>query len=297
MEARSSTRRLGVSARTAAASSSVMMMVCCTVVAASAFPICAEQTIYLASQGFHPGFADNLLWLFSSHHGVPLAWCVAPALMMAWLAKAGAFRSSAAWAVRHPGFRSLWAEDIADVVVGSSVFSLAEIASGCAAAALCSNGPADFGPHGIFAAVVGSTFPGKPPSLFAIVGSCWAVSFLALLAFGSLFQLGRSVLPSAIVPFVVLTLIGLPNVHGPQSGVIDMARAMGVPVDTAGIANPLSIPFEMASVFYPSWLPGAGHGLWILALVAGAAVFCGIATAARRELLSSTWKSSMFPRA
>lgn len=112
---------------------------------------------------------------------------------------------------------------------------------------------------------------------------CWALSFSALLASGLLFCLGKRLVRKAVVPFAVLTAIGLPIVHGPQSGFIEVARAMGLPVDASSVTNPLAIPFETATVFYPSWLPGESHGILLLVAIAAATAAAGAAFLPSKE--------------
>lgn len=254
----------------------IVMAGCVVVVAAAAFAICAQQTAYLSANGFAPGYLDSLIWLFSSHKDiVPLLWCVAPAAFMVWLTVAGSNRRGAGWAIRHGNARELWAEDVVDAVIGALVFAAVTMVSACAAAAVFSGGAAaDFGPHGVFAAVTGQVPPG-PLDGTAVTFASAVLSFLVLAVFGIAFQLGRLLLNGPAVPFAVLVLLGLPAIHGPQAFLLEAAKLLNLGVDPNGVTNPLSLPFVVTSVFYDSWLPGANHGFWlqialfIVLLVAG----------------------------
>lgn len=266
---------------------SAVLVGCLVAVVGAAFGIGAEQTAYLAAYGFDPGFVDSVLWLFSSHRGVPLAWCAAPAALMLWLVAAGAPRRSAAWAVRHRSARALWAEDVADVVAGAAAFAAATTAAACAAALAFSGGaPADFGAHSIFAALTGATLD-APPSEPAVVAACAALAFLVLCVYGVAFQLGRLVLKGPAVPFIALVLLGLPAVHGPQAFLVEAAQLLGAGIDLNGLTNPLALPFSISSTFYASWVPGAGHGFWLQAVLLAALVGVGGLVASRRDHLHS----------
>lgn len=258
---------------------------CAAVVVASAFATGAWQTAYLASQGFAPGCIDSLLWLFSSHRGIPLLWCIVPAALMVWLVAAGAPRRRAAWAVRHRSAAALWAEDVVDAVVGAAVFAAITVASACAAAAVFSGGAvADFGPHGLFAAVTGAV-PPTPLDGAEVVGACAALSLLVLAVFGTAFQAGFLALGKPLLPFAVLFLLGLPTVHGQQAILLEGARLAGLSVDPAGVTNPLAFPFAVSSVFYESWLPGAGHGFWLQAVLFAVLCVAGAWASMRKDRL------------
>ncbi|WP_080801313.1 hypothetical protein [Arabiibacter massiliensis] len=281
-------RSRGLYARTAAQSlraAPIVMAGCIAAVAAAAFAACAQQTAYLSAYDLTPGYLDSLIWLFSSHKGIPLLWCVAPAALMVWLVAAGRHRRGAGWAVRHGSVRELWVEDVADAVVGAAVFGAATMASACAAAWAFSGGAAaDFGPHGVFAAVTEQVPPG-PLDVGTVTAASAALSFLVLAVFGTAFQLGRLLLNGPAVPFATLVLLGLPTIHGPQAFLLEAARLLGVPVDPNGVTNPLSLPFEVSSVFYGSWLPGAGHGFWLQALLFAVLLALGLLAAPRKDRL------------
>lgn len=264
-----------------------VMAGCVTVVVAAAFAICAEQTAYLSAHGLVPGYLDSFIWLFSSSRGIPLLWCVAPAAFMVWLTVAGANRRRACWAVRHDNARELWLEDVVDVVIGAFVFSIVTIAAACAAAWVFSGGEAaDFGPHGVFAAVTEQT-PPEPLSVGGVTITSAALSFLVLCVYGSAFQLGRLLLNGPAVPFAFLVLLGLPVIHGPQAFLLEASRLLNLGVDPSGVTNPLSLPFEVTSVFYDTWLPGANHGLWLqVALLAILLVAGLMAAPCKNRLLS-----------
>lgn len=288
--------RRGVSARFASyartmvhslRSAPAAMAGCIAAAAVAAFANCAWQSAYLSSNGLMPGYLDSLIWLFSSHKGIPLLWCVAPAALMVWLTIAGADRCGAAWAVRHGGSCELWIEDVVDAVAGAAMFAVATVASACAAAAAFSGGAAaDFGPHGVFAAVVGQVPPG-PLDATAVTAASFLLSFLVLSVFGIAFQLGRLLLTVPAVPFAVLVLLGLPTIHGPQSFLLDAARLLNVGVDPSGVTNPLSLPFEVSSVFYGSWLPGASHGFWLQLALFAILLAIGFFAAPRKDRLRS----------
>lgn len=284
------TVHVGIYARTAVQSlkaAPIMMAGCLVVVAIAAFAVCAVQNSYLSTEGFAPGYLDSLIWLFSSSRGIPLLWCIAPAALMVWLAVAGSSRCGAGWAVRHGNARELWVEDVVDAVIGALVFSAATTISACAAATSFTGGvAADFGPHGIFVAVTGVTLQ-APLDISIVTAACAALSFLVLVVFGVAFQLGRLLLNGPIVPFAALVLLGTPTIHGPQSFLIEFAQLLNLPVDPKGITNPLSLPFNVSSVFYDSWLPGAGHGFWLQAVIFVILVAAGLLTAPRKDRLRS----------
>ncbi|WP_165171364.1 hypothetical protein [Adlercreutzia sp. ZJ242] len=282
--------KLGSCVKTAAPAfraAPVVMACCIFVVVSAAFVSCAEQTTYLLANGLRPGYLDSLVWLFSSHRGIPLLWCVAPAALMVWLTVASSNRQGVSWAVRHGSARELWVEDVADAVVGALVFAVATVLSACAAAAVFSgDSAADFGPHGVFAAVTGQV-PVEPLDTAAVIAEATALSILVLAVFGTAFQFGRLLLGGPAVPFAVLVLLGLPAVHGPQAFFIEVARLLSLDVDPNGVTNPLSLPFYVSSVFYGSWLPGAGHGLWLQAALFAALFVMGVLVASRKDLLRS----------
>lgn len=285
---RSPSVKAGMYAKTAAQSlraAPIVMAGCVTVVAAAAFAICAQQTAYLSAYELTPGYLDSLIWLFSSHKGIPLLWCIAPAALMVWLTVASANRRMAGWAVRHDSARELWVEDVADVVIGALVFAAATMASACAAAAVFSGGAAaDFGPHSIFAAVTGQVPPWPLDEASVTVASA-ILSFLVLAVFGTAFQLGRLLLNGPTVPFAALVLLGLPTIHGPQAFLLEAARLLNLSVDPNGVTNPLSLPFEVTSVFYGSWLPGANHGFWLQIALFAVLLVVGLLGAPRKDHL------------
>lgn len=265
------------------ASSTKLLFICLIIVVAAAFPIGALQQLFLNSYSLKPGFEDHLFWFFASHWGIPFAWCIAPTMMMLWLFKSGAFRRSDTWASRHPSCDLLWGEDVVDVIFGALVFSLATLCGACAAAAFFANGTTDFSANGVFALVVGAPLEGTPPSTVSVIVACWLLSFCVLLLFGTLFQLGRRLLRNPYLPFVLLIAIGLPQIHGPQAGIYEIAQVFGLPLDTTMIYNPLSIPFEFASVFYPSWIPGSDHGFWVPLLIAALFIALGVLVARKQS--------------
>ncbi len=258
---------------------------CVAAVAAGAFAVCAEQTAYLSAYDLAPGYVDSFIWLFSSHRGVPLLWCIAPGALMVWLAVAGSSRRGAAWVVRHGNARQLWVEDAVDAVVGAAVIGAATVISACAAAAVFSGGAAaDFGPHGVFAAVTGQV-PQVPLEVGVVIAACAVLSFLVLSVFGAAFQLGKLALNGPAVPFAVLVLLGLPTIHGSQSFLLEAARLLNLGVDPNGVTNPLSLPFNVSSVFYGSWLPGSSHGFWLQAVLFAALFVVGLLVSARKDHL------------
>lgn len=216
-----------------------------------------------------------------------MLWCVSPAALMVWLVAVRSGRRRTVWIVRHSSSCNLWMEDTVDVLVGSIVFAAATVISACAAAAVFSNGTlADFGTHGIFAAVT-SQVPQEPLNAVAVTAVSGVLAFLVLSVFGIAFQLGQKVLNSPIAPFIALVALGLPIVHGPQAFLVEVARLFGYPVDLNGIANPLSLPFEVSSVFYDSWLPGANHGLWLQPILFLILFAIGLSITSRKDHLCS----------
>ena len=264
-----------------------VMVGCVFVIAVAAFAICAEQTAYLLKSGFTPGYMDSLMWLFSSHRGVPLLWCIAPASFMVWLTVARGGRRGANWAVRHDRARDLWVEDIFDVVIGAVIFSVATMISACAAAAVFSGGAtADFGPHGICAAITNQV-PSVPPDDVIVTVSCAVLAFLVLVVFGTAFQFGSFLLSGPVIPFVALTILGLPSIHGPQAFLVDAARLLNASVDPSEVTNPLSLPFSESSVFYDSWLSGSDHGFWLQVVFFAILFIAGLVLAPRKEYVLS----------
>ncbi|MEG2934599.1 MAG: hypothetical protein RR842_13570, partial [Gordonibacter sp.] len=287
---RGTSKRAGWYARTVVRSlgaAPAVMAGCVVAVAVAAFAVCAQQTAYLSVSGFSPGYLDSLIWLFSSDRGIPLLWCIAPAALMLWLTVAGAGRHGAGWAVCHSNARELWIEDVVDAVVGALAFAAACVASACAAAAAFSGAAmADFGPHGIFAAVTGQALQ-IPLDIVEVVFAVAVLSFLVLAVFGIAFQLGRLLLNGPAVPFAALILLGLPAIHGPQAFLLEAARLLSFPVDPRGVTNPLSLPFEVTSLFYDSWLPGAGHGLWLQFVLFAVLFAAGLLAAPCKDCLRS----------
>lgn len=263
----------------------LVMALCIVVVAVASFAVCAEQTAYLLASGFKPGYLDSYVWLFSSHRSVPLLWCIAPAALMVWLVGASSNRRGAAWVVRHGNARELWIEDVVDVAIGAIVFAAVAVISACAAAwAFSGDVAADFGPHGVFAAVTERVPPG-PLNEAAVIAASAVLSLLVLSVFGVAFQLGRLLLNGTAVPFVALVLLGLPMVHGPQAFLLETARLLNLPVDPNGVTNPLSLPFEVSSVFYGSWLPGADHGFWLQIVLCATLFAVGLRVASGKDRL------------
>lgn len=261
---------------------------CIAVVAVAAFVTCSWQKSYLVANGFTPGYLDSLIWLFSSHKGIPLLWCIVPGALMVWLVAVKAHRQGAAWAIRHKSVRELWIEDVVDAIIGAAVFAAVTVVSACMAASMFSGGTqADFGPHGIFAAVTGQV-PLAPLSEASVTLACVILSFLVLAVFGIAFQLGRLLLNNPAIPFVALVLLGIPTIHGPQALLVEVAHLFNLSVDPNGIpTNPLSLPFEITSAFYHSWLPGAGHGFWLQVVLFVALLGIGLLVAPRKDHLNS----------
>ena len=130
--------------------------------------------------------------------------------------------------------------------------------------------------------------PPGPLNETAVTVAGAVLSFLVLSVFGIAFQLGRLLLNGPVVPFAALVLLGLPTIHGPQTFLIEAAQLLNLGVDPNGAAtNPLSLPFEVTSVFYGSWLPGAGHGFWLQAVLFAALLAVGFLVAPRKDRLRS----------
>ena len=159
------------------------------------------------------------------------------------------------------------------------------MAAACAAAWTFSGGAAaDFGPHGVFAAVT-EQVPPRPLEVGDVAVASAVLSFLVLAVFGVAFQLGRLLLSGPTVPFAALVLLGLPTIHGPQAFLLEAARLLNLSVDPNGVTNPLSLPFEVTSVFYGSWLPGASHGFWLQIALFAVLLFVGLLAAPRKDRL------------
>lgn len=257
--------------------------------AGRAFP-CVLAMVAIASFCFLKAFEatfpegtviDVVIWAFDPSAGVSLLWVVCPMILMVALSRMWKEKEHAHVIVAHGSEERLFLSYFIDVFL----FSLAATAVLLGTLTAC--GFAVYGvasnldsPSSLMVSYSKATAEGVGLAaalpVFALYG------FLSLMFSGMAFYATRAVCKNSAIAFGIVTACGLPQVHGATSFVYDAAKALGLNMP---IVNPLSYLYESASVFYPSWIPGAGHGLWALALIVGCLTGVGFVATKGRDYL------------
>lgn len=257
-----------------------------------AFPLVLAMTALAsfcfvkAFEGALPGNAsavDALIWAFDPSVGISLLWFVCPAIFMVALSRVWKEKERAHVIVAHGSEGKVFASYLADVLLlalaGTAVLLVTLLACGLATFGTVSN----FGDSSsLMASYVKETTEGFGFStalpVFALYG------FLSLAFSGMAFYVVRVICKNTVAAFGVVAACGLPQVHGATSFVYDAAKTVGLNMP---IVNPLSYLYETASVFYPSWIPGASHSLWVLALAVACLVGIGFVVTHGRDYASA----------
>lgn len=218
----------------------------------------------------HLTIFDLLTFAYNPSRGFPLIWFVCPIITMILLARIWKMRDDYNVASRMRSRTRIWLAQVSDIAAVSALCAIIIHLSLLAIGAIFIGVPSNVGdPVSIGAQFTG----GQTLDKFSFSGAAALMliyAFLALVVSNSLFFLLHSVLKT-IPAFFITVVLGYPEVHNSSAFVHDIVSTYG---GSLNAVNPLSYLYETASVFYPSWLPGASHALWFL--VVATVIFLGL---------------------
>ena len=228
----------------------------------------------LDSNSWAPTTMDLIIAAYNPSVGLPLLWLLCPLATMAVLIMLWSRKDSVQVIVRQGSPLRIWRSYAGDIVSVSFVAALLLHASlmllGAVFIGVDSNFDAStsiFSQELTGITLQGFSFAQASLTLFLY---CFLVLLLENMTFGVL-RWGTQKTTGA---FIVLSILNLPQIHGSTSIVYDiMHNLVG---GSLAFVNPLSIPYEMSSVSYGTWLPGESHNLWFLLLLVIAVFGIGI---------------------
>ncbi|MDR0514072.1 MAG: hypothetical protein LBG81_02775 [Coriobacteriaceae bacterium] len=232
---------------------------------------------FMIAQDVPVTLADVIIWIYDpADFGVSFVWTAAPIFSLLWLSRLWADRESPNWIVRQKSHASVWGIEVFDMVLTSILVGLIIHLFMLAAGLFVSEGFIGFDdPRGLFARYAPGCVPDASFAAVALGGLvfCW----LALMVTHALFALLRRLMGSGgngWAAFVIVALLGLPQIHGKNVFLLEMLKAL-FPLASQAV-NPLSYLYGSASIFYPTWAFGTSHGF--LFLIGVFAVVIGIGT-------------------
>lgn len=251
----------------------------------------ANFTIDMAQTGVQPTFFDYFVFSLQSDSKIPVAWLLSPIISMLFASVLWQRDSEPAYVVAHTGWRSIWIEHFADLLVVSMLVSVT-IFTLCAAASLLNS--TDFSPLGSPGSAMPLFTTGSkletPPSALTVLVVCF-IHLLSTVTFSmTCFTALRWQVRGNTAPFIVITVLALPDVHGRNSFVYDLTRNF---LGEALTTNPLYVFYGFQGIEWASWLPGASHNLWFLPLLTLAVFLLVLFSTRRIDLIPRSDKASI----
>lgn len=228
----------------------------------------------LDSSHLAPTTMDFIIGSYSPQGKFPLLWFLCPLLTMLALMTLWKEKDSVQIITRQKTPRRIWFSRVCDIVaISFAAALLMQVSIALIGYALIGT----YSDFDVSTSMFSHELSGLTLSNLSLWGSfsvtfayCFMVLLFENMVFGVLCWVVKK--PKAIL--VILAVVNLPQVHGTSSIIYDIMR--NITGGSLAIANPLSLPYEASSISYASWLPGAGHSLWYLALFVVVLLCAGI---------------------
>lgn len=224
---------------------------------------------------------DALIWAFDPSAGISLLWVVSPAIFMTALSYLWKEKERAHIIVAYGSEGRMFASYLSDVVVLALSVTMVLLGVLLLCGYVIFGSASNFdSPSSLMAAYTEETLEGF--DLASSLPVFFVYGFLSLMFSGMAFYTLRAICKNTVLAWGIVIACGLPQIHGSTSFIYDAAKAVGMNMP---IVNPLSYLYESSGVFYPSWLPGASHGFWVLVLIVACLIGIGFVVTKGREYL------------